>query len=1075
MNLSELGYRAQARSGCTRFLRSGRDPVASDLPRRRTGSSLNWKNCQKNLTATECVGGLIDNESTTRNVSPGNDSVQDMRKALNPTCLDNMDRENPNITDAREDMFRAHTAQITMSEHAVQPISDINAIEHTNEGVAYGTRSSKNSGAQGGMIRAPPTTTKMSRRVAQPLPYDLPIRRRPMKLSIAGIERARLDTSYTTESVDDRSRPVTRGGGWSDKQRALSVPTKRFRRANQPVPSDLPARRQSIEMSTTQNERARQGSSLATESVDDASDSATTAGAWSGIKRNPSVPTTRIRRVNEPVPYDLPVRRRPMDISMTEIERSHLGTTPAAESVDSESGSVNITGAWSGIERARWAPATSLGRVNKPVPSDLPVRRRAVEMSIAEIEGARLTTSLATENFDDASGSTPTAGAWSCIKRSPSVLTTRIRRANQPVLSDLPVRRRPINMSVTEMERTNLGTSSAAESVGDKGGSLNITGAWSGMERALWAPTTYHRRVNQPVPNDLPVRRRAIEMSIAEIEGARLTTSLATESVDTASGSGTTAGAWSCIKRNPSVPTTRIRRTNQPVLSDLLIRRRPIDVSVTEMERTHIGKSPAAESVDDGSGSVNFTGAWSGMKRALWAPTTSLRRVNQPVPKDLPVRRRTIEMSIAEIEGARLTTSLANESVDTESGPVTTAEAWSDIKQSPSVPTSRIKRTNQPVPSDLPIRRRPIDMSKTETERTHLGTRPAAESVDSESGSVNITGAWSGMERALWTPTTILRRVNKPVPSDLSIRRRAIEMFIAEIEGARLATSLATESVDDGRGSALKAVAWSGIRRTPSVPTSRIRRINQLVPSDLPVRRRTINMSITEIERTRFCTSLPTESVEDGSGPLNKVGTWSRIEQSLLLSTTNIRRRNQPVHSLFPIGRRPLDMSIVTIEGAHLSNSTDPVDYKRVSDIMNNMEEGNMEEGNMERTSLVPFRRSRRASQPIPNGIFIRRRPLDMSIAAVEGASGGTGYTTESFDNGSRSTTTDSLGGRRHTHDTTTASVGLNSLSTPSDLPRRKSTDVYATRSGDVDNVGGVIIDRTQRGDALETEEKMVT
>ena len=166
-----------------------------------------------------------------QDASPEHASSQHMRRTVNPTGLDDLQWEKPNIADARDDVRRAQTAH----------------------------------------------TTRI-RRVNQAIPNGLLIRRRPIDICIAA-------TEHTTESVDGGSRSATRAGHWNDMERALSIPSTRIRRVNQPVPSDLPVRRRSTEMSITEIESARQGTSHTNECVEDGSGSVTKAGTWNGMER----------------------------------------------------------------------------------------------------------------------------------------------------------------------------------------------------------------------------------------------------------------------------------------------------------------------------------------------------------------------------------------------------------------------------------------------------------------------------------------------------------------------------------------------------------------------------------------------------------------------------------------------------------------------------------------------------------------------------------------------------------------------------------------------------------------------
>ena len=805
----------QAKLGGTRFTWPGRDPVASDLPRRRTDSFSKWSNYQEVSKAAESLDGLVDGQSTTRDVSE-HASSQLMRGTVNPTGLDDLQRNKPNIADERDEMRRAY--------------------------MAY---------------------TAKNRRASQPIPDDLPITRRPVDLSSSAIE-------HTTESVDGGSRPVTRIGAWNVMERALSIQTKRIRCLNQPVPSDIPVRRRSIGMSTTEMDCARQSTSQTTGSVDDASGSATRARAWNGIEWVVSGPMARVRRVREPVPCDLPVRRQPMEMSITKLECAHQGTIHTTESVDDGSESV-----------------------------------------------------------------------------------TRVR-------------------------------------------------AWNGLDRAISGSMARIRRANEPVPSDLPVRRRSMDIPITELECARQGISHITESVDNGSGPVTRARAWNGMGRAISDPMTRIRRANDPVPSDLPVRRRFVDMSITELECSWQGTSHTTESVDDGSGSVTRVGAWNGMERKHLGLMARIRRANEPVPSDLPVRRRSMDMFITELVCARQDTSHTTESVDDGSGSVTRARAWNGMERAISVATTRIRRTNQPVPSDFPMKRRPLDMSISAIEHSRLGNITKA--IDGGCGSRTRAGAWNGMERAHSVSTTSIRHVNDTEPSDLPVRRPAIEIPLTEIRCARLDTSHTTERIDGGSRSNNKAGVWNGMKRVLLVQTARIRRVNRALLNDFPIRRRAFDMPIAAIIRSR------------------------------------------------------------------LGNSTKDTDGGSGLDIIDNLEGGSIA-----RTSSTLSTSSRRESQSTPNDFPIRCLPLDMPVAATEGARRGTTHTTENIDDERRFTTIDRLGEGRHAYSGATGRFRLNPVPTASDLPRRKSADAYATRRGDINSARGVLIDQTQRGDALDTGRKRNT
>ena len=805
----------QARSGGTRFTWPGRDPVASDLPRRRTDSSSKWSNYQEVSKAAESLDGLVDRESTTRDVSE-HASSQLMRRTVNPPGLGDLQRDKTNTADNRDEMRRAYTA--------------------------YTTR---------------------NRRASQPIPDDLPIRRRPVDISFSTIED-------TTESVDGGSKPVTRIGAWNVMERALSIQTKRIRCLNQPVPSDLPVRRRSMGMSATEVDCAHQSTSQTTGSVDDTCGSVTGARAWNGMEWAISGPMARIRRVKEPVPSDLLVRRQSMEMLITKLECAHQGPSHTTEIVDDGSGSLTRVRAWNGLERAISGPMA------------------------------------------------------------------RIRRANKPVPSDLPVRRRSMNVPITELECAGQGMSHTIESVDDGSGSVTRARVWNGMERAISGPMARIRRANEPVPSDLPVRRRSMKMSITELECARQGTSHTTESVDDGSGSVTRVGAWNGMERKHLGPMARIRRANEPVPSDLPVRRRSMDMSITELARARQGMSHTTESVDDGSGSVTRGRAWNGMERAI------------------------------------------------------------------SVATTRIRRANQPVPSDFPMKRRPLDMSITAVERSRLG---------------NITKA-----------------------------------------------------IDDGCGSRTRAGAWSGMERAHSVSTTSIRHANDTEPNDLPVRRPAIEIPLTEIRCARLDTNHTTERIDVGSGSNNRSGVWNGMKRALLVQTARIRRVNQALLSDFPIRRQTFDMPIAAIIRSGLGNSTKDVDGGSGLDIIDNLEGGSIA-----RTSSTLSTSSRRESQSTLNDFPIRCLPLDMPVAATEGARQGTTHTTEDIDDERRSTTIERLGEGRHTYSGVTGRFRLNPVPTASDLPRRKSADAYATRRGDINSARGVVADRTQRGDALDTGRKRNT
>ena len=1069
----------QARSGGTWFTWPRRDPDASDLPRRRTNSSSKWSNYQEESKAVESLDGLIDSESTTRDVSE-HASSQLMRRTVNPTDLDDLQRNKPNTADNRDEMRRAHMTYTTRNKRASQPIPDdfpirrrpvdisISAIEHTTESVDGRSKPVTRIGAWDVMKRALSIQTKRIKCLNQPVPSDLPVRRRSMRMPTTEMDCARQSTSQTTGSVDDASRSVTRARAWNDMEWAISGLKARIRRVKEPVTSDLPVRRQSMEMSITKLQCAHQGTSHTTESVDDGSGSVTRARAWNGMERAVSGPMARIRRANEPVPSDLPVRRRSMDMSITELQCARHGTSHITESVDDGSGSATRVGTWNGMERAISGQATRIRRANEPVPSDLPVRRRSMEMSITELECARHGASHITDSVDDGSGSATRVGAWNDMERAISCQATRIKRANEPVPSDLPVRRRSMDMFLTELLCTRQGTSLTTESVDDRSGSAPRAGAWNGMERAISGQATRIKRANEPVPSDLPVRRRYMDMSIAELECARHGLSHTTESVDDGSGSATRVGAWNGMERAISGQGTRIKRANEPVPSDLPVRRRSMDMFITELECARHCTSHTTESIDDGSGSAPRVGAWNGMERAISGQATRIKHTNEPVPSDLPVRRRCMEMSVTELECARQGTSHANESVDDGSGSATRVGSWNGMERKRLGQLTRFRRANEPVPSDLPIRRRSMKMPTAVIDFARLGTNHSTEDIDGECNSNNRVSAWNGMDRTLSVPTTRIRRANQPVPSDFPMKRRLLDTSITAVEHSRLGNI--TKAIDDGCGSRTRASAWNGMERPQSVSITSIRRANDTGPSDLPVRRPAIEMPLTEIRCARLDTSYTTECIDGGSRSNNRAGVWNGIKRALIVQTARIRRVNQTVLSDFPIRRRPLDMSIAALDRSRVGNSTKDVDGESGLDVIDNLE-GDC----TDRTSSTLSTSCKRESQSTPNDFPIRCLPLDMPVAATEGARRGTTHTTENIDDERRSTTIERLEGGRHTYRGATGRLRLNPVPTSSDLPRRKSADAYATKSGDINSARSVVMDRTQRRNALDAEQKTNT